>query len=218
MRIVSSALRVAELRVQSWLGPQDLARILRQAYDPSAYCDADAISDLAVAGPVGIVEYWDHFVSDESGHSAVLWISEWPRTEVPPSFLHPLILKSGIQKTFSLVARPIGTREAIRSIRRQKVDYITDAQQKARIGQLRDFTDNQEYEDLLQREREIAAGHTDMIFTGFIAVTAASKDELDAAVAEVQRAATQCGCETRRLVGQQTQAFLAAALPLGRGL
>ncbi|MCU1492163.1 MAG: hypothetical protein JWM85_3568, partial [Acidimicrobiaceae bacterium] len=50
------------------------------------------------------------------------------------------------------------------------------------------------------------------------AVTAQSKDDLDAAVSEVQRAAIACGCETRRLVGQQTQAFVAAALPLGRGL
>jgi hypothetical protein len=106
----------------------------------------------------------------------------------------------------------------MRAIRRQKVDYLTDADQKARIGQLQDFSDAQEYQDLLQRERELVAGHTDLLFAGFLAVTATSRDDLDAAVAEVQRAAIQSGCETRRLVGQQTQAFTAAALPLGRGL
>ena len=37
---------------------------------------------------------------------------------------------------------------------------------------------------------------------------------LDAAVAAVEQAAIQASCETRRLVGQQAQAFTAAALPL----
>jgi hypothetical protein len=137
---------------------------------------------------------------------------------VPPSFLHPLILKSGIHKSLSLIARPVPAREAMRAIRRQKVDYLTDAEQKSRIGQLQDYSDAQEYQDLLQRERELVAGHTDLLFAGFLAVTATSKDSLDAAVADVQRAAIQAGCETRRLVGQQAQAFIAAALPLGRGL
>ena len=39
---------------------------------------------------------------------------------------------------------------------------------------------------------------------------------LDAAVAAVEQAAIQASCETRRLVGQQAQAFTAAALPLCR--
>jgi hypothetical protein len=55
-----------------------------------------------------------------------------------------------------------------------------------------------------------------MRFSGLIAVTAPSVDELDAAVAEMERAAVQCGCETRRMVGQQARAYAAAALPLAR--
>ena len=37
-----------------------------------------------------------------------------------------------------------------------------------------------------------------------------------AALSQIQRAATQCGCETRLLYGQQARAFTAAALPLAR--
>ena len=37
-----------------------------------------------------------------------------------------------------------------------------------------------------------------------------------ALVAAVEQAAIQASCETRRLVGQQAQAFTAAALPLCR--
>jgi hypothetical protein len=224
MQTLSVALRSAELKLSGWLGPDELAALIRAAYDPTVasrdtgHDTGQPAGSLATAGPMGLQEQWDHFVADDNAHTAVLWISEWPRSEVPMTFLHPLILKAGLHKSFSLVARPVPAREAMRAIRRQKVDYVTDAEQKARIGQQQDFSDAQEYQDLLQRERELVAGHTDLLFTGFLAVTAPSRDELDAAVAELQRAAIQCGCETRRVVGQQAQAFAAAALPLGRGL
>ena len=44
------------------------------------------------------------------------------------------------------------------------------------------------------------------------------KEELDAAISEIEQAALHAECETRLLVGQQAQAFAAAALPLGRGV
>lgn len=53
-------------------------------------------------------------------------------------------------------------------------------------------------------------------YTGLIAVTAPSTNELDTAVAAIEQAAIQASCETRLLVGQQAQAFTAAALPLCR--
>jgi hypothetical protein len=220
MTTLGSALHAADLKVEAWLDPAALAHLIRAAYDPDGAARTDPYPvgrDLATAGPVGIDEQWDHFTTD-SAVTAVLWISEWPRSEVYPNFLHTLILKAGVRKTFSLVAHPVPTREAIRTIRKQKVDYVTDAQQKARIGQIADFAGAQEYEDLLERERELIAGHADLRFAGFLAVTAPTLDDLAVAVAEVERTAIGCGCETRRLGGQQTQAFIAAALPFGRGL
>ena len=53
-------------------------------------------------------------------------------------------------------------------------------------------------------------------YTGLIAVSAPNPDELEAAVSKIEQAAIQASCETRRLVGQQAQAFTAAALPLAR--
>ena len=51
-----------------------------------------------------------------------------------------------------------------------------------------------------------------------IAVSAQEPDELERAVADIEQAAIQASCETRRLWGQQAQAFSAAALPLCRSL
>ena len=148
----------------------------------------------------------------------MLWVSEWPRAQAYPNFLAPLILAPGVRKTFTLVAKPVAADAARRDIRRQKVEYVTDAEHKARLGQVADYTDAAEYQDLLAREAQLAVGHADLRFAGLIAVTAPDKPALDAAVAQIEQAAIQAECETRLLVGQQTQAFTAAALPLGRGL
>jgi len=71
---------------------------------------------------------------------------------------------------------------------------------------------------LNQRERELVSGHGDLRFAGFLCVTAADEPGLQAARATIEQAAIQAGCETRLLVGQQAQAFTAAALPLCRGI
>jgi hypothetical protein len=148
----------------------------------------------------------------------VLWISEWPRIDVVPQFLHSLVFLQDVRKSISIVAKPLMTGDALRAIRKEKVEYLTDAQQSARIGKLTDFASEQEYADVLARERALVSGHADLRFTGFVAVTASSRDELATALSAAERAANQCGCETRVLYGRQAQAFTVAALPLGRSV
>jgi len=218
MAAFESGLRAAELKLTSWLDPADLAGVIRSAYDPHGWAQLDGTGigrDLATAGPVAVEEHWDHLRHD-SDYSAVLWISEWPRIDVPPHFLHALEFAPGVRKTISITATPLSTAAAMRDIRKAKVEYLTDAAQKTRIGQIADLADAQELADVMTREQALISGHADLRFTGLIAVTAPTKDELDAAVSQLQRAATQSGCETRLLLGQQARAFTAAALPLAR--
>ena len=221
MRGFEEAVTGAGLASSGWLDAAELAVLIRAAYDPGASSGLDRLGhgrDLGTAGPMGVVEEWDHLRSDGAWH-AVLWISEWPRAEVYPTFLHPLVVGlSGVRRTVSLVAQPLGTREALRDIRRERVEHQTDEAQRQKLGQISDFGKLQEWHDTEQREAELVAGHGDLRFTGFVAVSAATLDELHAHVARVELAASQCGCETRLLYGQQSQAFLAAALPLARGL
>lgn len=172
---------------------------------------------METAGPVAISEHWDRLRSD-SAWAAVLWVNDWPRIDVPPHFLHPLVFSPGVRKTISIVARPLGTTEALKAIRRAKTEAISDSQQKAKIGQIEDLTDAQEYHDLLDRERALISGHADVAFSGFISVTAATEDMLSAAISQIERAASQAACETRLLYGRQTQGFVVAALPLARGV
>jgi hypothetical protein len=211
-------LRSAELHFDGWMREADIAHVVRSAYDPALGGDFVASSpgaNLAHAGPLAINEQWGYLRHD-SGYSTVLWISEWPRIDAPAHFLHALIFAPGVRKTFSMVARPRGAREAMREIRQQKTEMISDGQQKAKIGQLRDLSDDQEMEDVKARERALISGHADVEFTGWVVVTASSEDDLAGAVKQVERAATQAGCETRPLYGQQSQGFAVGALPLGR--
>ncbi|HXH78387.1 SCO6880 family protein [Nocardioides sp.] len=221
MATVTAALKSADLSPSAWLTPGDLALILRSAYDPAV---AGALErhgnlgrDLATAGPVAVTESWGSLRSDSARH-CVLWISEWPRQLVFPGFLAPLLLSSGVRRTFTLLYTPMRTDRAARDIRKKKTEHISDAAQRQKIGQIEDAQQSAEYQDVLQQEADLTAGHGVLRATGLVAVSANDPDELERAVAAVEQAAIQASCETRRLWGQQAQGFATAALPLARSM
>ncbi len=217
MASLNDSLRQAGLGVGSWLAEAELATMVRTAYDPAVVLDPrrDPGANLSHAGPVSVSEHWDRLRHD-SGWSSVLWVSEWPRIDVAADFLHSLVFSPGVRRTLSLVARPLPTDVALRQIRKEKTEAVADMAHKQKVGQIADFSDSQEYEDLISRERSVVAGHTDVEFAGLLSVTAGDPEALDAAVAQITRAAAQAACEVRPLYGRQAQGFVCAALPLGR--
>ncbi|SJN44693.1 membrane protein [Microbacterium esteraromaticum] len=219
MATLVAALRSADLAPSAWLSSGQIAVILRSAYDPAVAASLERHGELgqslATAGPVAVNESWSGLRTD-SAHHAVLWISEWPRSMVYPGFLAPMLLSTGIQRSFSMLCTPMRSDQAARNIRKKKTEYISDAAQRQRIGQIEDASQTAEFNDVLQQEADLTAGHGVLRYTGLISVSAASADELDAAVAAIEQSAIQASCETRLLVGQQAQAFTAAALPLCR--
>lgn len=220
MHNLTTALHAADLAPVTWYGPDELAVMLRGAYDPQVASTLERApdgADLAAAGPVAVAETWEGLRSD-SGYHAVLWLCEWPRSQVYPGFLAPVLLSSGVRRSFSLICDPVRADVAARDIRRKKTEYISDAAQRAKIGQIEDAQQTAEFQDVLQQEADLTAGHGALRYTGLLAISAFTPHELDAAVAEIEQAAIQASCETRRLVGQQAQAFVAAALPLCRGI
>lgn len=219
MTTLIAALRSAELAPSQWLGCGQIAVILRSAYDPAVAATLERHGtlgqSLATAGPVAVNESWTRLRTDSAFH-AVLWISEWPRSMVYPGFLAPVLLSTRIQRSFSLLCTPMRSDQAARDIRKKKTEYISDAAQRHRIGQIEDASQTAEFHDVLQQEADLTAGHGILRYTGLISVSAPTADELDAAVAAIEQAAIQASCETRLLVGQQAAAFTAAALPLCR--
>ncbi|MFH5823105.1 SCO6880 family protein [Georgenia sp. AZ-5] len=218
---LTAAMRAAELAPSAPLGPGDLALMLRSAYDPLVASTLERYGelgrDLASAGPVSVAETSGSIRSD-SAHHAVLWISEWPRAHVFPTFLSPVLLSSGVRRTFTMLFTPVRADIAARDIRKKKTEYLSDAAQRAKIGQIDDAAQTAEYADVLQQEADLTAGHGILRATGLITLSAESPGELERAVAAIEQAAIQSSCETRRLWGQQAQAFTAAALPICRAM
>lgn len=215
---LESSLHAAGLTAHGWLDTSDLAGVVRSAYDPAATVpprDGQPAPDAA--GPMAVDESW-HRVRSDTGVHAVYLVAQWPRVEVAADFLDPLVFTPGVRRAFSLVAQPVGVDRALKEIRRAKTAHVTDAAQRARIGQIEDEALTAEFRDVLAREAELVAGHGELRFVGLLAVTAPTREDLDAACGQVETAATQAMVDLRRLVGQQGEAFAAAALPLGRGL
>ncbi|MEV0804610.1 SCO6880 family protein, partial [Kribbella sp. NPDC050281] len=202
-----------------WLSAGELAMSLRVAFDPAATrtIPTNEPLDAADAGPLGVDASWDHLQTDSSLHR-VYAITEWPRIQTTPTFLSPLLLKPGIRRTFTLVLQPIPMAKALRDARRHQVERVTDRATRSKIGQLETEEDRQLDADVAQRERDLAAGHGDVRWLGLVVVSADNEEALDDACMEIEIAATQALLDLRRLVGQQMEGFMAAALPFGIGL
>lgn len=213
LQSLSVAFDGADLDLQSWLTPPQIAGVFRLAFDPAAALPL--VTTSSMAAPMGVVEAWGHMRSD-SGFHATFWISEWPRSATHPTFLRSLLLAPGMHRTFSLTAQPLPTGKALREIRRARAEQVADAATRVRVGQVEDEASRAAAEELTRREEDLIAGHGDLRFTGLISVTATTLEELQDGCAGLQAAAGQAGCELRRLVGQQVQAFATAALPLAR--
>ena len=212
----AEALDAAELDLVGWLTTRQVGHLLREAYDPAGARTATP-GTARPRGPMGIAERWSHARSDSAFH-ATYWISEWPRSATHPGFLRPLLLGPGAQRTFTLLARPLPAGKALREIRRARAEQLADAATRTRIGRVEDEATRAAAAELTRREEDLIAGHGDLRFLGLLSVTAATLEDLAGACATAETAAAQAGCELRRLVGQQVQAYAAAALPLARGL
>jgi len=219
------ALEAAEVSVLGALRDDQLARALRTAFDP--YCRAELVAQEAAkagpsghpeagAWPLGARESWEHYQTDGSLH-ATFWISGWPRVEVSPMFLDPLIGQSSVVRTVSVVFEPVPPERSAREAEAAVTRDHADRELRHRFGQSQTARQRQAEEAAARREAELAAGHAEVRLAGFVTVSARDEDELRRACAEVTEQAARSRLELRRMYGQQSHAFT-FTLPLCRGL
>jgi hypothetical protein len=166
--------------------------------------------------PLAVDIGWDAVRTDGCWHASY-WIAEWPRTEVGPDFLLPLITGVAAQRTVSVTMAPVGPLRASRAAEHARTSGVADAELRRRHGFAVTARARRDHDSVLQRESELALGHASYRFSGFVTVTAAGRDELDRSCEAVERAAALAQLELRRLYGAQDQGLL-ASLPAGRGL
>jgi hypothetical protein len=213
----------ASIDVGPVLDPEALHHIVRSSYQARVPADPGAKpATHATPGahpwpwPMGAETRWGSLRTDDTWH-ATYWIAEWPRRDVGPDFLGPLLLLSDVDRTVSVVMEPLGPLHAARRVEQARTADIADAELRRRGGFLATARRSREQDVLARREVEMADGHAPYRFSGYVTVTATDPCALDDACQRIEQSSGSAGLELRRCFGDQLHAFL-CTLPLGRGL
>ena len=165
--------------------------------------------------PMATDEAWSAVRADGAWF-ATFWVAEWPRLDVGPDFLSPLLLAGG-RRTISVVMAPVDPQRAVRELGSARTADMADDELRRRAGFVPSTRRRREAEGVVQRESELADGHAEYRFSGYVTVAGDDRRHLEAACAEVEQAARRAHLELRRLYGRQEEA-LTWTLPLSRGL
>jgi hypothetical protein len=213
---LQTQLASADMPVERVLDERGLAAALRrigQAVSPMGR--ACPPCGVGWPWPVAVQPEWGCVRADATWH-ATYWIAEWPRVDVGPEFLAPLLLGS-VHRSVAVVMEPLSPTRAVRQAERARTADVADAELRRRGGFLATARRAREAELASRREVELADGHASFRFSGYVTVSAPTREQLAAACDATEQAASQCRLELRRLYGDQERA-LTCTLPLGRGL
>jgi hypothetical protein len=222
---IAQGLEGAEVTVLGALGPGQLARTLRTAFDPysrgelatteSGRTGATELPESA-AWPLGAREHWDHYAADGAVH-ATYWISAWPRVEVSPMFMDALLGPSGAVRSVAVSFEPLAIDRSTREVEAAVTRDRADRELRVRFGQSETARQRQAAQATARREAELAAGHGEVRLSGFVTVSGRDEADLRRSCSEVLEHAARARLQLRRIYGQQAEAF-AFTLPLCRGL
>jgi hypothetical protein len=225
LRLLVDRLHAAGLKVDLPLSPSEVAAAARRRLDPfspSALARGQGLASLAGvvapenAGPMAVVNEWDHVRVDGALHSAYV-VAEWPRLEMPPNWMEPLLLHAGAVRTVVVHYEPVPPSRSQRQIDRDSTRLGSDEEQRARSGFRIGARHHRAQADVAEREAELVAGYVELQYVGFVIVSAPDLDTLRDGCAEYQQIAAQSGLELRRLDGRH-DAALRLLLPLGAGI
>jgi len=221
---VAAGLERARVSTDRALTPGGLARALRVAYDPylraqlASLRAAGRVDELSEtqAWPSGVQDGWASYRTDGAWHASFA-IAGWPRAEVGPAFLSPLLASSEHVRTVAVCFEPLDPRRSLRQAEGDVTREEVDRRQRQRVGQLETARQRQAQDATRRREAELAAGHSEVRLAGFLTVTGRDPDELERACELTITLGARSHLELHRLYGQQAQAFT-FTLPLCRGL
>jgi hypothetical protein len=226
LETMARRLESAEVEVLHALGPRRLAATIRLAFDPKSRSHLAKLATFDPSREEGVSArnawprsteaHWSYYRTNDVVHSTY-WIAEWPRLDVGPDFLAPLLVQTRSMRTVSVTMEPVPPLKAMRAVGFAKTADYADEELRQKLGFIGTAKRRNQSEAVARREQELADGHADVRFSGWITVTADSPDGLAEACGEVEHAAGQSRLELQRCDGEQDLCF-SYTLPLGRGL
>lgn len=225
LAVLAESLEAIGITAEAVLSARALEDVIRSAYEPDIRprlrvihgADSEAGPHPRNAWPQATLERLSSFQAGKRALHATYHVREWPRVEVGPGFLAPLMLDARAQRTISMTLQPIPAVQAERELRRAQASDASDDGLRRKGGWLTSYRQLREQENVQRAEQELADGHASYRFTAYVTVSAAGIDELEAACAEVEQAASRSHLQLERLIAQQELAFT-YTLPLCEGL
>ena len=237
LRALSSSVSGADLTIEDWLGPRDLAEVIRTAYDPDAQAQLDIrraaahaqaergeqLDGLppgvppALAGPAYAEAKPGVYLHDGTA-SVTYWVHDWPRSQAFCTALAPLLGEGSHRRSFCMILEPLGPRQAEREVMRERTARHVAIRMRQRTGQIVPEHEQAAAVKARQQDAERAAGHGLVRFTAYLTVTVTDPAQVEDACAALEADAAAARIEIRRMWFAQDAGFAAAALPLGLGL
>jgi hypothetical protein len=215
----------AEIEVFGLLRPRQYAEVVRDAFDPFGH-QARARSrlddpgregvDPELMGPHAEEVGWSRYRTDAAFHNTY-WISSWPRSEVGPSFLAPLLMQSAAVRTVAVTMEPVPFGRSMRQAETAQTMELAGEMERRRQGFMTTAFDRRRAQAVTRREEELADGFAEMRFAGFVTVSARDGEGLERASGEIEHVGQLARLEFQRMYGEQEAAFT-NTLPLCRGL
>lgn len=216
----------AEITVHGLLRPRQYAEVIRDAFDPfgralrsrSALGDPDREGvDPALMGPLAEEASWSHYRTDSAYH-CTYWISSWPRSDVGPAFLAPLLMRGAGVRTVSVTIEPVPFGAAMRKAEISQTAEIAEDMARERQGFRSTAQVRRRQQASSRREEELADGHALIRHAGFVTGSNLSAELLQAKTkSDLEHGAQLARLELQPLYGEQDAGF-ANTLPLCRGL
>ena len=206
-------LQTGEIAVLGLLDAEQLRSAIRLGFDP--YRRRGSV--VPGAGPTAADTAWSSYRADGAVHRTY-WVAEWPRAQVGPSFFTPLLLGVQAVRSVSIVFDPVPPGRSRAAVEAAITSDEADEQVREERGFRLTARRRRQADSARQREEELADGHEEMRFAGFVTVSGRDEDELAAACAELEHAAQRAFLVLEPLWGQQDVGLAFAALPLARGL
>lgn len=224
--LFSRRLSAAGLLVSAPLSPAVWSRAMRLRLDPGSRAGLDVRArslgeeagglDPSNAVPLAAQTGWGSWRTDGAWHRA-LYVADWPRVEVPASWMGPLMLWAGSVRTISAFFEPVPRAKSFRQITRAAAKVQSDEDSRRRDGWRVGAHHRRAMQAVDEREEELVAGYGEFHYAGLVVVSADSEDGLDRAADEVTQVAAGIGIDLRPLHGRHDDAVV-ATLPVARSL
>jgi hypothetical protein len=143
LETMARRLESAEVEVLHALGPRRLAAAIRLSYDPHARANLARLDSVDPdrqggvsprnAWPMQTEERWGWYRTNDVVH-ATYWIAEWPRIDVGPDFLAPLLVQTRSMRTVSVTMEPVPPLKAMRAVGFAKTADVADEELRQKLG------------------------------------------------------------------------------------